>query len=138
VNRVKRLVDLGSPLQQPLSVRLERFPMTLLVIDEVYDPLHAHCFPLASVVIPKLVSACPVHHWVGCQSDGTHIQAEPLGFGAWQPSQPLGLYAGTCIESRGTFFFGLRVDIRPRPFNDSVKRPSDVSGFATALAKIVL
>jgi hypothetical protein len=75
---------------------------------------------------------------VGCQSDGTHIQAEPLGFGAWQPSQPLGLYAGTCIESRGTFFFGLRVDIRPRPFNDSVKRPSDVSGFATALAKIVL
>jgi hypothetical protein len=62
VNRVKRLVDLGSPLQQPLPVRLERFPMTLLVIDEVYNSLHAHCFPLASVVIPKLVSACPLHY----------------------------------------------------------------------------
>jgi hypothetical protein len=63
VNRVKRLVDLGSPLQQPLPVRLERFPMTRrIVIDEVYDSLHAHCFPLASVCISKLIITYLMHH----------------------------------------------------------------------------
>jgi hypothetical protein len=57
--RVDRSVDLHTPFLHFFLLCLKLFPLlgTLVEIDEIYDVLGAHRYPLTSVVIPKLVTA---------------------------------------------------------------------------------